>query len=495
MVRCSWMMGLHGRGMMMKVFGIATVGTASLWRMRARFFLENYQARNKYLYAGSNHVCQQGGIHSTSLMTFHGGGGEQLNYRDAKNLVFVRDGDTVTLYVNIHNGGQYLNCERSHKKMYWNGETSHVKTKPEAYEFTVRKVTPGEKRSSVRTRSFRLGTMFSFNMNRKNPEDQSKYEGEVRSGTTPPGDSGQTQDGVLLPKELLKMGDIITLEHKARPGEYLLAKANSDFVHIRNTPCYFRLRTPQLRHLVHLNSSSNGSHMFTHLSEETRVDRLGKLSESEAQWLRLLQKLPHDIVYRILQYKGRWVRISRLVSRDWCKAAELHVHGIRVNGEFACISTTRERKQLIALIGRCKHLTHITLRNLDDMQENDVKVIGECKYLRRLALGGCRKLADGCIEVITGLQKLTHLNLAATAITDEGLELIATHLPSLECLNLYGCQYVSVYGVAKVLALPKLVSLNIRGTKLDKDTSEAMQHNHPGKQLLTGPLYIDGIYG
>lgn len=222
-----------------------------------------------------------------------------------------------------------------------------------------------------------------------------------------------------------------------------------------------------------------------------------KVAAEEAAWLRMLQRLPLDVVYQILQCKGRWVRTARLVSKAWCRAAEQHVFGIRVNGEFAGISTARERGDLLGFVRRCQHLTSITLRNLDEITDEEAASIARhCAHLQRLALGGCRRLGDASLRGVDELEHLAQLNLAATAITDAGLRHVAGGCPRLENVNLYGCKHISAAGVRGLLeAHAGLESLNIRGTRIDKTRAEELQRDFAPKQVLTGPAHVDSIFG
>mmetsp|Transcript_13903 Transcript_13903/g.27003 ORF Transcript_13903/g.27003 Transcript_13903/m.27003 type:complete len:633 (+) Transcript_13903:628-2526(+) len=289
----------------------------------------------------------------------------------------------------------------------------------------------------------------------------------------------------------LCFGDIVTLESCSRPGCFLVAKPGHAHLQLSSIEeGLFVVAPPQLKHLVRLSGNAQPPERLTQL------DAPKKISKEDAEWLRLLQRLPHDLVYKILQYKGRWVRTARLVSKDWCRAAEQHVFGIRVNGEYAAVSTLEERRHLLDFMLRCRHLTSLTLRNLDDLLDEEVaQQIMKCKFLRKLALGGCRRLTDEAFVRIDILVHLTHLNVATTQVTDEFLDRVVRSCPKLENLNLYGCKQISITGIKNVLKLESLQSLNIRGTSLDKATADRLQRTYLQKQVLVGAALPDGVYG
>ncbi len=296
---------------------------------------------------------------------------------------------------------------------------------------------------------------------------------------------------------MVLLGDRIQLESVVRRGYFLCAKPTGAVQLSATDVTQFTLAVPQLKHLVALKRGGESGPFNGLLGPRspTAKRREPLLSEAEAEWLRLLAKLPLELVYRILMFRGKWVRDARLVCREWHDAANQHVHRIRVNGEFACIGTPEERAVLLAFIARCRHLTRINLRNVDDLADEDMRVLFDCRYLRHLSLGGCRSVRD---ESLRGLERLAHLvdlNLAATRVSDRGLEAIAAALPRLTSLNLYACQHVTAHGVQRVLsALDRLDSLNVRGCNVDKATLDALQRAFPGCAILAGPLSDDGIY-
>ena len=216
------------------------------------------------------------------------------------------------------------------------------------------------------------------------------------------------------------------------------------------------------------------------------------LRESEKQWLRLLQEIPLDIVYRILQFRGNWVRTARLVCKQWCSAAELHVRRIRVNGEFELFQTKSQRLKLFNFVSRCRYLQWLTLRNVDDLYDEDLSMLWKNRFLIRLSCGGCVNLTDQAISHIGKCENLTHLNVAVSQVTDSGLAEVCATLPKLQHLNLYACEGVTLQGIHHVLnSLENLHDINIRGCNVEYVHDTATAHN---VQVLTGPLHVEGIY-
>jgi len=111
-----------------------------------------------------------------------------------------------------------------------------------------------------------------------------------------------------------------------------------------------------------------------------------------------------------------------------------------------------------------------------------------------VSLGGCRLLTDQTLAHVTALPRLEELNVAATLITDAGLAALRAAGPALTSLNLYACLGISVHGVTEALALPNLKMLNIRGCSIEPSLVEQLQSRFPRVEILTGPLYEDGIY-
>jgi hypothetical protein len=188
------------------------------------------------------------------------------------------------------------------------------------------------------------------------------------------------------------------------------------------------------------------------------------------------------------------VRTARLVCRDWCRAAELYVGKIRVNGDFACLNSRSQRRELVCFANRCRNLKTLSLRNIVDLNDTDFELLTDARKLESLDIGGCARMTDRSVEAIARLQGLTHLNLAATSITDSSLTLLSRKLPKLECLNLYACQNITDEGVTQVARMRKLSSVNLRGTDLDRGFTDRVQMMAPNLLVLTGPLLQDGIY-
>ncbi len=529
-------------------------------------------------------------IKASSLLTFHGRGGDQVNYRGDQDFTKVEDGACVTLYANariesnLGSVGRYLaqgptndsenidNDQKdqqqasssSSKKMYWRGDPNSVKATPEAFEFVVRRaVDPKSRPSPSRSQSIRNKLrIFPFPATSRRDSASSlsnstcasrsergartppperatsswSEEGSLPRPTTPStlqlqqrrqqrneaiaqgghvesdpanstDESSAVSDASKLLGEYLFVGDTITLESKSRPGYFLVAKSNGLVQLSANDASGFTISVPKLKFLLELSqqqestalsadggASATGPSKFLNLTAFGRPKPILILSESEMAWLRLLQELPLDIVYRILQYKGGWVKVARSVSREWCRAATLHVHRIRINGDFHSIDEPDERKHMLEFIYSCSHLTNLTLRNVDDLKDQDLALLVKCKYLRSLSLGGCRDLTDASLPAILSLNMLKVVNLATTKITDAGLELIGNAKANFTILNLYGCRLLTQAGIAKVLSLPSLESLNIRGCNLDKPMTDNLQQRFPKVKLLVGPASIDGIY-
>ena len=141
------------------------------------------------------------------------------------------------------------------------------------------------------------------------------------------------------------------------------------------------------------------------------------------------------------------MRTARLVCKSWCAAAELHIGRIRINGDWAFISNNRERQRMVNFVTRCKHLC-LTLRNIDDLKDEEVEQLSGNIALRYLSLGGCRVSQILPYAGVYAKSKgASSLNLAATRITDASLPAIAENLETLFRLNLYGCRGISPEGI------------------------------------------------
>ncbi|GBG24316.1 F-box/LRR-repeat protein 14 [Hondaea fermentalgiana] len=421
------------------------------------FFLKGLESESYVFSADGKDAGQSPTVEASSLITFHSQGAEQINFRGDTDLINVEDDHIVTIYANIEAGKYLCPGPQSTRRMSWKSNVHLMDQQPPLCEWRVRRHGQGQ-----------------------HIDEQDTFV-----------DEGQILLSSKVNERTLRFGDIVTLESVSRPGCFLVAKPGH--VHLQLSSIeegLFVIAPPQLKHLVRLSGNAQPPERLT------RLDAPKKVSKEDAAWLRLLQRLPHDLVYRILQFKGRWVRTARLVSRDWSRAAEQHVFGIRVNGEYAGVATLEERRTLLNFVLRCKHLTSLTLRNLDDLLDEEVsEQIMECLFLRRLALGGCRRLSDAAFKRIGMLARITHLNVAATQVTDEFLELVFQGCKRLENLNLYGCKQVTLTGIERVLQLPSLLSINIRGTALDKATADRLQRAHLPKQVLVGAALADGVYG
>lgn len=233
----------------------------------------------------------------------------------------------------------------------------------------------------------------------------------------------------------------------------------------------------------------SGSRMINPREDEKEVV---VLRESEKEWLRLLQKIPLDLVYQILQFRGNWVRTARLVCKKWCSAAELHVRRIRVNGEFELFNKKSHRLCLFNFVARCRYLKRLTLRNVDELLDEDLSQIWKNRHLERLSCGGCAGLSDKAIRHIGRCESLTHVNIAVSHVTDAGLRELCAKLPQLKHINLYACSEITLEGIRHVLnVMENLNDINIRGCNVEYSHETSPQNS---VQVLTGPLHSEGIY-
>eukprot|EP00511_Aplanochytrium_stocchinoi_P010764 CAMPEP_0204872004 /NCGR_PEP_ID=MMETSP1348-20121228/37054_1 /ASSEMBLY_ACC=CAM_ASM_000700 /TAXON_ID=215587 /ORGANISM="Aplanochytrium stocchinoi, Strain GSBS06" /LENGTH=631 /DNA_ID=CAMNT_0052026625 /DNA_START=370 /DNA_END=2265 /DNA_ORIENTATION=+ len=499
------------------------------------FFLKA-EGTESYFRSGNsmNNVCViKPELGVSSLLTFHGRRGDQKNHRGEtkKNLAYVRNRDIVTVYSNI-DGGRYLvpaKSKFSGSTLRWTGEFVDVRKGGDEHEFIVhlvganselppdrksknasvfmsfrksgssaRKSSAGSYASEGTERlSRRDRTRKTAGRKRSQPKIVKNYLSSINVDNTDTGNrrSGSRQRSKgksrsKVSRTHIELGAIVLLESRAKPGYFVKAVKNSNLVHLSKVePGKFEIVAPELRHLVSLSSTSGKTRMISPKETEREVKIL---CESEKEWLKLLQKLPMDIVYRILQYQGNWVKTARLVCRQWRSAAELHVRGVRVNGEFDSFHTEERRRNLFSFINRCKYLQSVNFRNVDDIRDDDLKSLRLCLHLKKAMFGGCIGLTDKAVRHITPLKGLTHVNLAMTGVTDAGLFMMAQNLPNLVHINLYGCDQITIRGVLNlVVRLKKLEDLNIRGTSVD---FVHPRHLEQGVSVLTGPENPEGIY-
>lgn len=164
-----------------------------------------------------------------------------------------------------------------------------------------------------------------------------------------------------------------------------------------------------------------------------------------------------------------------------------------------------ERKRLFNFIQRCRFLQSLTLRNVDDIHDDDLVNLEKNSHLARVSfgmylttriqmnsLGGCLNLTDDCIKHVTKCENLTHINLAVTQVTDEGLYELCNKAPKLQHVNLYACEQVTLDGIYKLIKnLENLHDINIRGCNVDYIHDSTLGRN---VQVLTGPSLTEGIY-
>jgi len=472
------------------------------------FFLKPTSSE-KYIRCGdsSSNVCVvKPQLDVSSLLTFHSRKGNQKNFKgeSPENLQFVENGDIVTIYSNVA-GGKYLSPVRpkySVSSVRWNGDYSEVKKGGEEFEFIVHRV---PKEDLVAQTSSRKNSLFSTfrkstgkrtsamgsqdgTRKRSQPSIVKKYLNSINGNKhTSKHRLGRHSQ---FAGQCLEIDSVIVLESKLKPGYFIKAMNSSSLVQLSQAdPTKFNIVAPELRHLLSLSSAKVETRMISPRQVERKEE---VMNESEKEWLRLLQKLPKDIVYTILQYQGNWVKIARLVCRDWRSAAELHVTGVRVNGEFDSFHTEERRETLFSFINRCKYIQSVNLRNVDDVHDEDLKTLRMSTHLRKAMFGGCFNLTDKTIKLLSPLKHLTHINLAMTQVTDSGLFLMAKNLPNLVHINLYGCKNITGRGVLNlILRLKKLEDLNIRGTNVDFIHP---RHLEQGVSVLTGPQNPEGIY-
>ena len=110
---------------------------------------------------------------------------------------------------------------------------------------------------------------------------------------------------------------------------------------------------------------------------------------------------------------------------------------------------------------------------------------------------GCTRLGDGFAQRVAETQPyLKTLNLATTLTTDFGLDMISNSCRELQSVNLYGCQSISKAGIERLLEIPMLRTLNIRGTPASKAEVEQLRRVAQQREitLLVGPKVGDSIY-
>jgi len=425
------------------------------------FFLKCVD-NGEYLHCNSSSQnCQTGEIQPSSLITFHSVKGDQLNWSREEALVHVQENDVVTIYANIRTGGQYLSTES--KNVSWGGYLQDVQSHCELFEFIVRTASSTMKPSTKLRKAL------------------SRFA---------PGSSYKLSETAQQPLNLL-MGDIVTFELKSKPGYFLSAKGS--IVALSSSMIgHFIISPPQLSEILLVNEAQ----MLLAITPQQKLLSSKLIVDKEEEpWLLLLQRLPLDIVYRVLQLQGRkkWLKTARLVCKSWCATAERHIQCIRVNGEFASVSTPEERRDLTQFMQRCENLTSITLRNVDELQDDDISpVLVTCRDIRIVKLGGCRALTNASCTLLP--YTIEQLNVAGCNISDDGLEMIFKCCQNLTSLNIYGCKRVTDAGIAIVFKLEKLTSLNARGTNISRGCIETLLRQFPHKELLTGPILDDGIY-
>eukprot|EP01138_Halocafeteria_seosinensis_P007615 gb/GECG01007783.1/.p1 GENE.gb/GECG01007783.1/~~gb/GECG01007783.1/.p1 ORF type:complete len:672 (+),score=49.52 gb/GECG01007783.1/:1-2016(+) len=240
----------------------------------------------------------------------------------------------------------------------------------------------------------------------------------------------------------------------------------------------------------------------------------------------LMKRLPESLVQYIFTFRRAWLQTCRLVSKSWRNFAEERVTRISISSSFfGGVSTTRRRamKPYQGFVSRCHYVKVLVLQGIDPLSEGAAEDLIECKSLRVLSVGvscqlqnalkplwclpvefalslsfqGCSRLGDGFVQRVAETQPyLKTLNLATTLTTDFGLEMISDGCHDLESLNLYGCQGITIVGIERLLELPMLKTLNIRGTPLSKEEVEHLRNLAQQREitLLVGPKVGDTIY-
>ena len=388
---------------------------------------------------GGGYACAHGAVMQTSLLTFHGLKGVAHN-RDnpTGNLRFVNNSDGVTLYANIKDGRYLAPLSRSSANMSF---ATTFESISDDCLFTVRRVSGGRRQR----------------------------------------------------RSALRFGDVVTLEHVSRKGffvgphaaatgkgKYAAAKLSSSSLGT------YVICAPTLLQLVKLSGTRN----------DGRSDANARgMRRSDSAIYDNLQRLPLELVYHILSFKGNWVRTARLVSKNWRAAAEMHIAKIRVNGNWAFLNNEKTRRSMVTFVTRCRYLRSLIFRNIDDLTDEEACLLRSNTALIHLSLGGCSNVTDYALcNGICRLGQLRSLNLAATRITDASIAMIAEHLQSLYRLNLYGCKGITAQGVARLITMPNLKSVNLRGTNIEKAQTVDLRMRAKKIEVLTGPIIWGSIY-
>ena len=442
-------------------------------RTTSEILSESYEGSSKdmgYWKVRSN-CAIQGGLHSTSLMAFHGPKASRRYESEAgpfhasSSVVEVKHtqgkpplsndrravtfSDRVTIYGNVGDDGLYLSP--AIPSLLWKKSKNDIMREPIGEsEWTLCRV-------------------------------DGKVTGEIC------------------------YGDIVCIESILHPGYYVsTGVADNSHEAALRLSCiqkdYFILLCPSLRELVTLEAArKTGVNRKENVSRAVNISDMESLRDKDEsdKIMQRLALLPVDLVYEILKSERCWKSLFRLVCKEWRDIAEREVVAIKLNNSFVSEGGRLFRARSNAFVERCFNVQRLFLRNLDDLTVDDAWQLLSNKQLTKLHLGGCRTLTDDVLLAVTSIQTLQHLNIACSKVTDEGLDLISKCLVCLTSLDLYGCQSISISGVSSLLELPHLQALNLRGTQVTIDAVRTLRSKNnllTRVQILTGPLLMDDIY-
>ena len=122
---------------------------------------------------------------------------------------------------------------------------------------------------------------------------------------------------------------------------------------------------------------------------------------------------------------------------------------------------------------------HITLTGWDRKNYTPLRLKSDVVMLQMAN----PDVTDATLSLLKNFSKLRDLDLNNTMITDEGLNILGT-FPALQSLKIRDTS-VSDKGFTELLApLPTLKQLDVRGTRISKDSIQAWKDAQPGRKAI-----------
>lgn len=138
-----------------------------------------------------------------------------------------------------------------------------------------------------------------------------------------------------------------------------------------------------------------------------------------------------------------------------------------------CLSSKRysawKDEHILYMISKFTSLQYLDMRNLSKFHGwKSLPMILFGTSITHLIVSNCQTINDLSLSDIMQIgSKLESLDISHCAITDDGLEHIAQHGEKLEKLNLSNIQYITSYGVARVLnKCLNLKQLDLKSTRI-----------------------------